>query len=176
MVREITSDAGNAEPHRNRSQSVRAVEIQILAGVEHVEAADPGANRQREQPRLPPAASAHSEPAADRRDSHREAQKQLRVGGVALRQRIPEHDRQRDRRQHQAQRPEPPGRDDEHDRRDDHEDRGLRRGHRAARDLAAGGPRVQRVHARVDQPVESHRGADRAATMATQNPSDHRPA
>ena len=37
----------HAEPHRNRAQAVRAIELEILAGVEHVEAADPRADGQR---------------------------------------------------------------------------------------------------------------------------------
>ena len=58
----------------------RAIDLEVLARVEHVEAADPRANREAEQPRLPAAASAGREPAAHRRDGHREAEKQLRVG------------------------------------------------------------------------------------------------
>ena len=46
-----------------------------------------------EQPRLPAATAAHGQPAADRRNGHRQAQEQLRPGREALRQRVPEHDR-----------------------------------------------------------------------------------
>ena len=93
---------------------------------------------------------------------------------IALRQRVPEDDRQRHRRQRQTQRIQPPRRDDEHGRRDDHEHRRLDAAHRAARDLAVRGSRIQRVEPRVDQPVESHRRAARR-NHRHQNPSDHRP-
>src|SRR5438309_511809 len=72
--------AGDAEPDGNRAQPVRAIEVEILTGIQHVEPADPGADRRREQPRLPPAAAADRQPSADRRDRHRQPQKQLRPG------------------------------------------------------------------------------------------------
>ena len=99
ITREIASDAGTPNRTGNGAQAVRAIEVEILAGVQHVEAADPGADRRRQQPRLPSAPAADREPAADRRDRHRQPEEQLRPRRVALRERVPEHDRQRDRRQ-----------------------------------------------------------------------------
>ena len=47
-----------------------AIEVHVLAGIENVEAADPQADRQAEQPRLGAAAAARGNPSADRRDGH----------------------------------------------------------------------------------------------------------
>ena len=95
----------DAEAHRDRIQPVRAIELDVLAGIENVEAADPQTDRQAEQPGLRRAdRTAGREPAADRRHGHRQAKECLRVRGVALRERIPEHDRERDRRQQPARR------------------------------------------------------------------------
>ena len=49
-----------------------------------------------------PIGAARGEPAADRRDRHREREKELGVAGEPLRERVPEHDRERDRRQREA--------------------------------------------------------------------------
>ena len=104
ITREMTRERGNAETHRNRSQSVRPIEVEILTGIQDVEAADPGANRQRQQPGLPPAAPSGSQPSADRRNGHGQAEKELRLGRESLRERIPEHDRERHRRQRETER------------------------------------------------------------------------
>ena len=95
-------------------QPMRPIEVEVLAGIEHVEPADPGADRERQQPGLPAAAAARGEPSADRRDGHGQAEEQLRVAGEAFRQRIPEHDRQRDRRQRETERRQLPRGKDEH--------------------------------------------------------------
>ena len=161
----------DAETNRNRPQAVRAIEVDVLTRIQHVEPADPRADRQRQQPRLPAAASADRQPPADRRDRHGQAEKQLRPGRVALGQRIPEHDGERDRRQHEAQRIQPPRGEHEHRRGDDHERGRLARRHRAARDLAVRRARIQRVEPRVDEPVESHRRAARR-DHRHENPAD----
>ena len=75
-----------------------AIELEVLTGVEHVEPAHPEANRKPQEPRLPAAAAARRQPAADRRYRHRQSEKRLRVCRVPLRERIPEDDRERDRR------------------------------------------------------------------------------
>ena len=108
------------------------------------------------------AAAAGRQPAADRRHGHRQAEKRLRVGRVALGERIPEHDRQRDRRQHAAQR-DSTGTTANTNTTDDTITKivASRAAHRAARNLAHRGARVERVHPRVDQAVEAHRGAAR---------------
>src|SRR5436190_18522463 len=54
----------DAEADRDGTESVGTIEIEILTGVQHVEAADPRADRQREQPRLPAPSSAGRDPAA----------------------------------------------------------------------------------------------------------------
>ena len=83
----------HAEARRNRPQPVPAIEVHVLAGVEDVEPAHPQTDGQTEQPRLGPRAAAGGDPPADRRHRHRQAEEELRVGGVALGERIPEHDR-----------------------------------------------------------------------------------
>jgi len=90
--------AAHAEAHGNRAQPLRTIEVQILARVQHVEPADPAADRQPEEPGLRcPRRSARGEPSADRGHRHRQTEEQLRIAGHALRQGVPEHDRQRHR-------------------------------------------------------------------------------
>ena len=62
IAREIHSDRAMPKRTGIELQAVRAIEGDVLARIEHVEAADPQADRQAEQPRLrradrPPAAS-----------------------------------------------------------------------------------------------------------------------
>jgi hypothetical protein len=63
---------------------------------------------------------------------------------------------------------------DEDGRRDEHEDRRLAKAHHAARNLAHGGARVERVEARVHGAIEPI-AALRALTMQTDDPADLRP-
>ena len=63
-----------------------AIELDVLAGIQDVEPAHPQADRQAEQPGLPPAAAAGRQPPADRRHGHGQAEERLRVGGEALRE------------------------------------------------------------------------------------------
>ena len=67
---------------RNRAQPVPAIELDVLAGIQDVEAAHPQADGQAEQPRLGAPATARRNPSADRRHRHRQPEEQLRVGGV----------------------------------------------------------------------------------------------
>ena len=152
----------DAKANGDRLQPGGPIEVEILAGIENVEAADPRTNRRAEEPRLARGnPSTRGEPAADRRDSHREGQEQLGVGREPLGQGIPEHDRQRDRRQQETDAPELVGGADEGHRRDGDEHARFSAGHRAARNLAHRRPWVPGVVVRVDQPVEPHRGAAR---------------
>src|SRR5918993_879894 len=73
------------------------VAVEILTGIQNVESADPRADGQPEEPRLEAAASAGRDPAAHWSHGHGETEKQLRIAGVALGDRVPEHDDQRDR-------------------------------------------------------------------------------
>src|SRR5215831_9398606 len=151
----------DAEAHGNRAEAVRAIELEILARVEDVETADPRADRDRENPRLPSPAPAHRQPSANRRDRHREAEKQLRVRRIPFGERIPEDDCERERREQQAQSAQLPRREKKHDGRRRYERRRFSERHRAARQFAIGCSRIERVHARIDEPVEPHRGAAR---------------
>ena len=160
-AREISSE--RPTPNRTgieRSPCARS-NVDVLAGVEHVEAADPGADGESQPERRPRESAAGGEPAADRRHRHRQAEEELRVAGDALGQRVPEHDRQRHRRQREADPAERPRRGDERHRGHDEEGPRLRRRQLAGRNLAVGGARVQRVPARVDDAVEGHRRAAR---------------
>ena len=56
----------DAEAHRDRVQAVRAIEVEVLAGIENVEAADPQPDRQAEQPRLRRADRGRRPPASRR--------------------------------------------------------------------------------------------------------------
>jgi hypothetical protein len=93
-----------------------AIELDVLTGIQDVEAADPQADRETEEPRLDAAAAAGRKPATNRCDRQRQAKKQLRVRCHALGERIPEDDDQRHRRQGQTHWAESRGREDEHDR------------------------------------------------------------
>ena len=161
----------HTEADGNRPQTVGPVELEVLTGVQHVEAAHPRADGQRQHPRLPAAAAARGEPPADRRHRHRQAQKHLGPRGEALGERIPEDERQRDRRERETERAQPPRRVHETGRRDDDKRRRFAARHRAAGQLAVRRSRVQRVDPRVHQPVEPHRRAARRH-HGRENPAD----
>ena len=108
----------------------------------------------------PPAAG--GDPAADRRHRHGQAEKQLRVRRVPLRKGVPEDNRERDRRQQQAQRAESSRSEYEHRGRHHDEQHSFGRRHSAARQFAHRRPRVQRVGPGVDHAVKPHGGAPRA--------------
>ncbi len=117
------------------------------------------------------AASTGRQPAADRRHRHRQPEEGLRVGGVALRQRIPEHDGQRHRRQPAAERAHLERHRDEHDRPHDDEQRWPRvvdiapRG--SSRIAVRGFSASQRASTRRLKPI----AALRAATIADDDPA-----
>ena len=163
--------AAHAEADRDRAQTVRAIEVEVLTRVEHVEAADPGANRQPEQPRLrcrrvrlPPA----SRPPAPRPSPGRgtAACSSSRASPANTRRRSP------------ARRATTAGRSDRAarramtnaQRRHDDEDAGFRARHRPPRDLARRGAWIQGIVGGVHQPVETHRRA------ARRDHRDHDPA
>ena len=84
MPREIVERPGHAKPGRNGLQAVRAVELDVLARVEHVEATHPQPDGQAEQPRLGGGnRPAGRQPAAHRRHRHRQPEKRLRVGACS---------------------------------------------------------------------------------------------
>ena len=143
---------------------MRAIELDVLARVENVEAAHPEADGQAEQPRL---GAASAPPAASQPPTGATAiarpRNSLRVRRVALRQRIPEHDRERDRRQQRGRRGSAASAATTNtiDDTDDEDASPRARVMRAARDLAHRRARIQRVHAGIDQAIESHRGTAR---------------
>ena len=57
------------------SQVLAPIDLEILTGVEHVEAADPQADGQTEQPWLPSRAAAGGKPSTNRGNRHREPEK-----------------------------------------------------------------------------------------------------
>ena len=165
---------GHAESRRNRPQPVRPIEVDVLAGVQHIEPADPGANGRTQKPGFPAATAACSQPSADRRNRHRQAEEQLGPGRVPLRQRIPEDHGERDGREEEAQGIEPPGGIDEDGRRECDEHAGFSDAHGAARNLAVRRSWIQGVEPRVDEPVEPH-GRTPRRHHCEQNPPDRRP-
>ena len=112
-----------------RASAARRSEPESTAARARDRSRDPGRHRARRSRRptcRSPAPSSHGSmrAAVRRRPAIRRpapppsrGQEQLRVGREALGQRVPEHDRQRDRRQHETHRPQHPGRDDEQHRR-----------------------------------------------------------
>ena len=164
----------HAEPHRNRSKPVRAIEIEVLASVEHVEAANPGADGGGEKPGLPAGAPANGQPASNRRHRHCQPEEQLGPGCVPLCQRVPKDDGERHRRQRETQRVQLPRGKDEQDRRHGHKGDRLRPAHDTARKLAARGPRVEGIETRINQAIEAHRRAA-GGHHRDEDPSDSPP-
>ena len=121
-----------------------------------------------------PAAAADGQPAADRRHRHRQAEKQLRPGREALGQRVPEHDARAPpaTARSRADSAATAAKTKTADATTTNSDR-FARAHRAARQLAVRGARVERVEPRVDEPVESHRRAARRHHR-DENPADRR--
>ena len=147
----------------------------VLAGVDDVEAGHPQPDGQAEHPRRPAAASARGQPAADRRHRHRQAEERLRVVGVALGQRVPEHDGQRHRRQPAAQRADLERGGHEHRRPHGDERRVASRlviaPRGSSRPAVRGLPASKRASTSRLKPI----AALRADTMQTQNPAERRP-
>src|SRR4051812_3476209 len=71
--------ARDAELNRYRPQPMRAIEVEILTGIEHIESADPSPDRGCKQPGLNSSSATGGEPSADGRNSHREPEEELRV-------------------------------------------------------------------------------------------------
>src|SRR3954451_129087 len=67
----------DTEVNRNRLQTIRAVEIEVLAGIEHIEAAHPRADCQGQQPGFDSAPSPSGQPSPDRSHCHCETKKEL---------------------------------------------------------------------------------------------------
>src|SRR5687767_5318773 len=71
----------DAEADWDRSQTVSAIELEILASVQDVEASDPGPDREAKEPRLQATPAARRQPSANWRNRHSEAEKELRIAG-----------------------------------------------------------------------------------------------
>ena len=142
---------------------MRAIELEVLAGVEDVEAADPRADGQ------PPAATAPSRrgrrPPASRRPApppsrgrERAASRSCSASPASTRTRSPARPataaKQSGFSRHAAY-------DEHRPTRPTTNSAASRDAHRAARQLAVRRARVERVEPRVDEPVESHRRAAR---------------
>ena len=153
---------------------MRAVEFQILAGIQHVKPTDPRTDGNGQQPRLPTGPAANRQPATHRRHRHGEAEKELRVGGVAFGQRIPEHDTQRHGRQRQTDGVQHRRRTNKHHRRDKDEARRFEDAQHTARDFTRRGARIEGVEPRVHQPVEPHRRTA-SGDHRHENPGDPAP-
>src|SRR5262249_33541921 len=90
-----------------------------------------------------------------------------------LGERAPEDNRERDRRQPQAERAQAGRREDEKARRERHENRRFARRHRAARKLAQRGPRGQRVIPPGHRTLEAHPRAS-SGGRRDESPADFR--
>src|SRR5438445_408729 len=95
---------GNAKFLRHGKKSRASVVLNILAGVEHVEATDPQRDRRakNQHARVKPAGD--GDPRRSRRDAQRKSKKEMRPVGEALREGIEKENRDRQRRQLQSQR------------------------------------------------------------------------
>ena len=162
IAREIHERARHAEAHRNRLQVLAAIDVEILAGVEHVEAADPERDREAEQPRLP-CLRRHRRPAIRRPAQSpwraRETTASPTCSASRASTRKSTMSATGDRTKHSQL--SCAARGDERDRHHDDEDRRFGRRHAAAGNLARRRARIRGVESRVDQAVEAHRGAAR---------------
>src|SRR5271169_6069813 len=93
----------NAEMPGDGMQSVAAIKVIILAGVNYIEAADPKRYCRCEQKNPRIERSAHRDPGRRRGNAERKPQKKMRPARYALRVGIEKHNRERNRRKPQRQ-------------------------------------------------------------------------
>ena len=145
-----------------RVEAVRAVVLEVEERVEDVEAGDPDGDGGAEQPGLERQLVRDRRPGADRREPVDGAEPEVREPGRPLQVRVDDEGRDGDRPEPADDRRELVDGDEEDRERGEAEEHDLPGPERAARELPAGGARVARVDAGVDQPVERHRQAARA--------------
>ena len=134
----------------------------VLAGVDRVEPRHPGEHGQGEHDRHRVEAPADGEPGPHRRHPQGEAEDDVGERGEALRVRVSEDHRERDRRQREAQRVQHPRGEHERPRGDQDEPPHLAAGEHALRELPPRGAGVARVDRVIGQAVEAHGRAARA--------------
>ena len=94
-------------------QAQRAVVVDVLAGVEHVEAADPQRDRGAKDQHAQIESAGDGDPRGGRRNAEREAEKKVRPVREALGEGIEKQNRERQRSELQCRRIQLPRRDDE---------------------------------------------------------------
>ena len=155
--------AAHAEARDDRVQTLAPVDLLVEERVEEVEASDPERDGSAEHPGLPRQPPGDRHPCADGRESVDRAEPEMAEPREALEVRIDDEADHRDRPEPAHEWVELPDRGEEERERSGAEDDDLGDRELAARELAAGRPRVSRVDARIDQAVERHRqraGAD----------------
>ncbi len=150
-----------SEAHRDRVEAARAVEVEVLEGVEDVEAGHPEQHGAGEHEGRRLDLAAHRDPGAERRAGERQAEDQVRPGGEALGVGVAEQDRQGQGRELERQRVEPPGGEHQQQAARGYEEGDEGHAHLAGGEGAVGGARIDGVEPSVGQPVEAHRGAPR---------------
>ena len=110
------SSSARRSPKRDRQriETLASIERDVLQRVQDVEAAAPRRHGERERDQHPPRMAPlprHGEIAADRRDRHADAEHEVAPARESLGVAVEQHPPQRDRRQHGAERIEPPRRD-----------------------------------------------------------------
>ena len=148
---------GDAEARGHGVEPLRAIHVDILAGVEHVEARDPHREREPQDERRRVEGAAHGDPAPGRRDPVGEAEDPVRGPGEALRVGVADEEDEGERREREAERVvRPPQRTTRG------EQFHLGRTEHAAREMTTGGPRVARVDGAIDDAIRRHRARARA--------------
>ena len=94
----------HAEPEHHRMQALALIHLVILRGVDEVEARHPDQHRCRKNERRETQRSGHRDPRAHRGCGERQPEKEMRERREPLGERIEKHDRQRERREQEAQR------------------------------------------------------------------------
>ena len=135
------------------------IEVDILAGVDGVEARDPEHHPGRQPERERSQLAGDRQPGAHRGDGQTEAEHQVRVGREALGVGVAQNDQQGDGTEDEADRVEHPGRQDEQAAGHQHQQTGATRRYQARRQVSIVGAGVGGVEATVDQTVEGHGGA-----------------
>src|SRR4051812_23472843 len=87
---------GHTEPDHQRTQIFAPVEIGVLSGVDQIEAGYPANDACAENQRWEPQRTRLRYPGPCWRDRKREPEKEMGQAGETFRQRVKEHDRERD--------------------------------------------------------------------------------
>ena len=168
-MRANRSAAVHAMPGGKGMKLRLAVELDVLRGVDQVEAEDPAPDRRGEQPGQGRARIAGGGgPGAHRRGGQGEAEKGVGVGGEALGERVAENDDAGDRTEHEAEKIELGAAEDKSGEGDDAE----HQGHAAGAELGAAlGAGIEGIVVPIGPAVEGHRGRA-GRDEAPENPED----